>query len=122
GALVFCQILHPELAKQLAATLKLIIEPLKHAQAELTVALDRDHLRMRQPVRSVALELHALLEIDEIELDLLRTAPQGEICDDGMEERRFSGTGFSSDQHVLPRAFADGEILQLGRARAADRH
>jgi len=39
-----------------------------------------------------------------------------------MEQGRFARTRFAGQQRVLPRAFADGQILQLGRASAANRH
>ena len=77
---------------------------------------------MRQALRAVTLELDSLLEIHQVELDLLGAAPQGEVRYDHMEQSGFAGTGFSRDQTVLPRAFADGEILELGGARAANRH
>ena len=68
----------------------------------------------------VALELDAFLEIDEVKLDLLRAAPEREVGDDDVEQRGFAGTGLAGDERVLARALADGEILQLGRAGAAD--
>ena len=48
AALVAGDVLHPELAEQVAAALQLLVDPLQHAQPELAVALDRDHPRMRQ--------------------------------------------------------------------------
>ncbi len=68
----------------------------------------------------VALELDAFLEVDEVELDLIGTAREREIGDDDVEERRFSRAGFARKQRVLARAFADGEVLVLRRAGAAD--
>src|ERR1051326_4574884 len=37
-----------------------------------------------------------------------------------MEQRGFARTGFPGDQGVLTRAFAYGQVLQLGCARATD--
>ena len=72
GALVAGDVLHAELAEHVAAPLQLFIHALEHAERKLAVALDGDDARMRQPLRGVALELHAFLEIDEVKLDLLR--------------------------------------------------
>ena len=48
GALVAGDILHAELAEQIAAPAQFLIDPLQHAQAEFAIALDGDHARMRQ--------------------------------------------------------------------------
>ena len=122
GALVAGDVLHAELAEQVAAALQFLIHALQHAQAEFAVALDGHHPRMGQAVRGVALELDALLEIHQVELHLLRAAPQGQVGDDDVEQGGFAGAGLAGDQRVLAGALADGEILQLGRAGAADRH
>ena len=73
-AFVTGHILHAELAEQIATSSQLLIDALQHAQRKLAVTLDRDHLGMRQMLRCVAFELNALLEIDEIELHLVRGA------------------------------------------------
>ena len=70
----------------------------------------------------VAFEFDALLEIHEVKLDLLRAARQREVGDDDVEQRGFAGPGLAGDKRVLARAFADGEVLQFGRAGAADGH
>ena len=77
---------------------------------------------MGEPVGGVAFELDAFLEVHEVELDLLRAAPQREVGDDDVEEGGFARAGFAGDQAVLAGAFADGEVLELGRAGAADGH
>jgi len=71
-------------------------------------------------MRGVAFELHALFEIDKVELDLLRAAPKREVRDDDVKERRFSGAGFAGEQSVLPRAFANRKLLEFRRASAAN--
>ena len=121
-ALVAGDVLHAELAEQIAAALQFVIHALQHAQAEFAVALDGHDARVRQALGGVALELDAFLEVDEVKLDLLRAAPQREVGDDDVEQRGFAGTGLAGDERVLARAFADGEVLQLGRAGAADGH
>ena len=121
GALVAGDVLHAELAEQVAAALQFLVHALQHAQAELAVALDGHDPRVRQAVRGVALELDALLEVDQVELDLLRAAPQRQVGDDDVEQGGLAGAGLAGDQRVLARALADGEVLELGRAGAADR-
>ena len=68
------QVLHARLAEQLAAAGQLRVEPLQHAQAELAVAFDRDRPGVGQVVRRVRLELDALLEVDQVKLDLVRAS------------------------------------------------
>ena len=121
GPLVAGEVLHAELAEQVAAALQFVVHALQHAQAELPVALDGDHPRVRQPVGGVALELDALLEVHQVELHLLRAAPQRQVGDDDVEQGGLARTGLAGDQRVLAGALADGEVLELGRARAADR-
>ena len=59
-------------AELVAALLQDAVEPLQHAQAELALALDGDDAGVRQAVRRVPLELDALLEVDEVQLDFVR--------------------------------------------------
>ena len=66
----------PAGAEDLAALLHLHIEPLEDAQAELPLALDGDHPGVREVVARVGLELDALLEVDQVELDLVGRVPQ----------------------------------------------
>ena len=93
---------------------------MQHAEGELAVALDRDDPGMRQFFVGITFELHALLEVDQIELDLIRAAGQREIGDDDMEEGGLAGAGFAGKQRVLAGAFADGQHLVFHRAGAAD--
>src|SRR5690606_23439381 len=60
-------VLNIQLAKQLSPFVQDSIQPLQHADAELAVRLDGNHPRMRQSAAGIGLELHPLLEIDEIE-------------------------------------------------------
>ena len=83
--------------EQIAAPAQFLVHALKHTQAERAVALDGDHLRVRQPAVRVAFELDAFLEVHQIKFDLLRTAPEREICDDDVEQRGLAGTGLSCD-------------------------
>ena len=65
------------LAEALAAVTQLGVEALQDAQAELTLALDGYHARVRQLVRGVRLEFDALLEVDQIQLDFVGAVVQG---------------------------------------------
>ena len=50
-ALVAGNVLHAEFAEQIAAAPQFLIDALEHAEREFAVALDGDHLRMRQMLR-----------------------------------------------------------------------
>src|SRR5439155_15193901 len=76
GSFVAGDVLGSEFAEQIAAALEFLIEPLKHAQAEFAVALDGHDSSVRQTMGGVALELDALLKVNQVELDLFGTAPQ----------------------------------------------
>ena len=65
------EIVDAGVAEQLAAPRQLGVEPLQHAQAELALALDGDDAGVRQRVAGVGLELDALLEVDQVQLDLV---------------------------------------------------
>ena len=49
--LVAGDVLHAELAEDVAAPLQLLVHALEHAEAKLAVALDGDDARVRQPLR-----------------------------------------------------------------------
>ena len=66
------EVLHAnQIAEAVAAALQLLVEALQHAEAELAIALDGDGAGVRQARGGVRLELDALLEVDEIQLDLV---------------------------------------------------
>ena len=116
------QILSARLAEEVAAALELFVDPFQHAEPKLAVALDRDDARMRQSRGRVAFEFNAFLKVDQVELHLVRAVPEREIGDGDVEERGFSGSGFSGDERVLTRAAAEGELLKFRSPHAADRH
>ena len=120
GALVAGNVLHSQLAEDVAAALEFVVHPLKHAEAEFAVALNGDDAGMGQLLGGIALEFHALLEVNEVELDLVRAARQREVGDDDVEQGGLAGTGLACEQRMLARAFADGQVLQLGGTGAAD--
>ena len=67
------QVVDAALAEALAAGFQLDVEPLQDAEAKLALAFDGDDAGMRQLVGRVGLKLDALLEVDEVELDLVGT-------------------------------------------------
>ncbi len=69
-ALVAGHVLDAQLAEEIAAPAQFLVHALEHAQGEFAVALDGDDARVRQPLLGVAFEFDALLEVDEVELDL----------------------------------------------------
>src|SRR5690606_1650191 len=101
---------------------QLLVEALQHAQSELAVAFDGDDAGVGETVVSVAFELDALLEVDEVELDLVGRTPEGEVADDDVEEGRFPRAGLACDEGMLAGALAEGEVLALRRAAASDGH
>ena len=89
------QVLHAGGPEQLAAAAQLGVEPLQHAQSELPLAFDGDHPRVRQAVRRVRLEFDALLEVDQVELNLLWAEVKRGVRHQRVEERRLAGAGLA---------------------------
>ena len=73
--------LRPE---SLASRGEFLVESLQHGEAEFAIALDGHGACVREPVGGVGLELDALLEVDEMELDLVGRVPAGEVRDEGV--------------------------------------
>ncbi len=71
------------------------------ADAELALALDRHDAGVRQLVRGVDLELDALLEVDQVEVDLVGAVVEGEVGDQGVHQGRLARAGAAGDQDVL---------------------
>ena len=69
-------VLRAAFAEEFAAFLQDAVQTLQHADAELAIALDADDPRMGQRVAGVRLELDPFLEVDQIELHLVRTVMQ----------------------------------------------
>ena len=75
-------------------------------------------------VRRVRLELDALLEVDQVQLDLVRAVVQREVRDQRVQQRRLARAGLAGDEHVLRRALAERErsaAASRRRGRAARR-
>ena len=92
------EVLHADLAEQVAAALQLDVQPLEHAEAELALALDRDDPGVRQLERGVDLELDALLEVDQVELDLVGAVAEGRVGDQGVQQGRLARAGLAGDE------------------------
>src|SRR5688500_17735780 len=97
-AAITSQILHAKVAIQVAAVLELSVQALEHTQAELAIGFDRHGPGMRQRMRGVGLELDALFEVDQIELDFVGGIPERKVRDKRMQKRGFARAGFSSDE------------------------
>ena len=57
----------------------------------------------------VGLELDALLEVDQVQLDLVRAVVQREVGDEGVQQRRLAGAGLAGDEDVLGGALAEAQ-------------
>ncbi len=86
-----------------AADLHFRVQPLQYAQPKLALALHGDHPRMRQPVRGVGLEFHALFKVHKVQFHLVRRIEQCHVGYQRMKQRRFAGPGLARDEDVLRR-------------------
>ena len=116
------QILHASRTEQVAAPLQFGIQTLQHAQAEFTVALHRHRACVGQPCRGVHLELHALLEVDQPQFQFIWTEPRRHVHDHRVQQRALARARLARKQHMLFRAFAKQQALQLRGTRATDGH
>ena len=114
-------VLHALLTEQITAFLQDPVEPLQHTEPEFAVTFNRDHSSVGQGVGRVSFKLDALLEVDEIKLNFVRAVVQREIGDEDVHERRFAGTGFAGNEHVLRGSSPEPHVLQLGGSRPAER-
>ena len=106
-------VLHAQAAKQVAAAAQLAVEVLQHAEAEFPLAFHGDDAGVRQGKAGVGLELHPLLEVDQIQFHLVGTVAEGEIGDQDVQKRRFARAGLAGDEHVLRRPLAEVEVLEF---------
>ena len=73
-------------------------------------------------MRRIRFEFNALLEVDQIKLDLVRAVHQGRIRDEPVQKRRFAGARLAGHEQMLRRALAQPHRLQPPRAGPTDRH
>ena len=119
---VALDVLQAVAAEQIAPGAQLVVEPLQDAHAELPLALDRHHPRVRQAGAGVGLELDALLEVDQVQFHLVGAVTQREVGDQHVEQGRFARAGLAGDQDVLRSAVAEAQQLELHGARPAQGH
>ena len=81
------EVLHAQPPELVAARSQLGIQPLQYAQAEFALALDGDHPGVWQLVPRIGLELDALLEVNEIQFDFVRTVAEGDVGDQHVQQR-----------------------------------
>lgn len=113
--------LHAQVAEQVAPADEFVVEALEDAEPEFAVGLDRDGAGVGEPAPGVGLELDALLEVHEVELELVGAIPQRPGRDHDVQQRGLARARFAGDQGVLAGAFAEREFLQTRRARPAQR-
>src|SRR5206468_8201605 len=75
---------------------------------------------MRQSMRGVRLELHAFLEVHQVQFDFLGTVVQSEIRDEGVQERRFARARFAGNEDMMGGALAKLQMLPFGSAGSAE--
>ena len=92
------QVLHAGVAEPVGAQAKLGVQSFENADAEFALALDRDDARVGQLMGRVDLELDALLEVDQVEVDLVGAVVQGEVGDQGVHQGRLARAGAPGDQ------------------------
>jgi len=115
-------VLHAPLAEQVAALAELQVEALQHAEAEFPLALDGDDAGVGKLRLGIGLELDPLLEVDQVELDLVRAVAEGHVGDQDVQQGRLARPRLPRNQHVLGRPLAELEVLELGHAGAPQRH
>src|SRR6516164_6063120 len=83
-------VLDTQLPKKVATPPQFVIDSLQDAQAEFTVTFDCHYAGMRQALGRISLELDPFLEIHQVKLHLFGAAPQSQVCNDDMKQRRFA--------------------------------
>src|SRR5262249_42050969 len=106
GAAESRQVLNTGGSEKVSAPAQFVVDALQHAQAELTIAFDRDDPSVGQTLGSVAFKLDAFLEIDEVKLHLLRAVVESGVGNQHVEQGGFTGAGLPGDEHVLSCPFA----------------
>ena len=67
----------------------------------------------------VGLELDPLLEVDQVEFHFVGAVAERQVDDQHVQERGLARAGLAGDQHVLRRALAELEVLELADAGPA---
>ena len=106
------------------AAAHLVGEERQQCHAELAVGVDvhADQPGVRQPARVLAArrelrERHAFLEVQQVQLQLVRRVPRGEAAEHGVEEVRLAGAARPADQRVR-RGVAELHVHRLAVVEA----
>ena len=117
---ITAEVLHAGIAEPVGPQPHLHVQPLEHADAELALALDRHHAGVGQLEGGVDLELDALLEVDQVEVDLVGAVAERQVGDQGVHQGRLARSGTAGDEHVLRGALTQRQVLPLGGAGLAE--
>src|SRR3954470_22697729 len=77
---------------------------------------------MRQMMRRVSLEFNALLEVNQIKLNLIRAVHQGGVCNEPVQEGRLTRTRLTGHKQMLRRPPSKSHRLQGSSAGPANWH
>jgi len=75
-----------------------------------------------QVVEGIGLELHALLEVDQVEFQLLRAIGQRGVGDERVQQRRLAGAGAANEQAMHGSTGAEFEVLGVARIARPQRN
>ena len=119
---VVSDVVHARSAEEVAPALQFRVQPLEHAEAELPLALDGHDTSVGQRIGGIDLELHALLEIHQVEFHFIGAVGEGQVGDEHVQEGGFARARAAHDQRVLRGAFAQVQVLEPPRARGPQGH
>ena len=115
-------VLHAGIAEPVGPQPQLGVQPLEDAEAELALALDRHDAGVGQLVGGVDLELDALLEVDQVEVDLVGAVVQSaRLVIRACIKVDLPDPVRPAMQDVLRGALTERQVLPLGRAGLAER-
>ncbi len=115
------QVGHPGLTAQPRPPVDLVVETPQHRQPELPVGARGDRAGVRQAFGQVGVELD-LLEVEEVQLQLLRRVAQRELADQHVQQVGLPHPDVPADQSVVHPPDAHDEALRLALAVHADLH
>ena len=80
-------ILNSARAKQFPAFLQNLVQSFQHTQAKFPVTLDRHNTCVWQTIRCIRSKLNALLEVDQVELNLVGSVVQRQVGNQNVQQR-----------------------------------
>ena len=117
---ITAEVLHAGIAEPVGPQPHFQVQPLEHADAELALAFDRHHAGVGQLEGGVDLEFDALLEVDQVKVDLVGAVAKRQVGDQGMHQGGLARSGTAGDEHVLRGALTQRQVLPLGGAGLAE--